>query len=220
MKIQHKRIMIIAIFVICLPAMSYAEKMYVTDVLNLTLRSGPSTENKILVMVKSGRQVDILERGEEWSLVKLANEKEGYVLNRYLQPNPTGRIRLEQLQITYDTIKQQEATLLEENTRFKNENEKLTAAIQSNEKMLKKLNGDYKKLKADSAEFLNLKSKHKQISGKLDAQTQRADALDAELSRIENNQYFKWFLAGSGVLLVGFVVGFASKRGRRRSSLL
>ena len=51
-------------------------------------------------------------------------------------------------------------------------------------------------------------------------QTKRAETLDKELSGVEKNQYIKWFLAGSGVLLVGFLVGFAAKRGRRRPSLL
>ena len=62
-----------------------------------------------------------MEPGDSWSLVRLANGKEGYVLNRYLVAQPTSAVRLEQLQITYDTIKQQADTLLEENTRFKNE---------------------------------------------------------------------------------------------------
>ena len=220
MKILFKRMIIMAILAMCFPVFGYAEKLYVTDVLNLTLRSGPSSEHKILTVVKSGRQVEILEPGEEWSFVRLANEKEGYVLNRYLQTNPTHKIKLEQLQITYDTLKQQAAILLEENTTYKTENQKLKAAIQGNEKAVKKLSDDYKKLKSDSAQFLDLKSKHTQVSEQLDAQTQKADALDAELSRLEKNQYIKWFLAGSGVLLLGFIVGASSKRARRRPSLL
>jgi SH3 domain protein len=86
--------------------------------------------------------------------------------------------------------------------------------------MLKSLSDDYKKLKAGSAEFLDLKTKYKKISEQLAEQTKRAKSLDEELRGVEKNQYIKWFLAGSGVLLIGFIVGFAARRGRRRPSLL
>ena len=220
MKVQLKRMVYVGICMMCLTALGFAESMYVTDVLKLTLRSGPSTEYKILAVIESGQQVDMLERGEEWSMVKLANGKEGYVLTRYLLADPTHNVRLEQLQIKHKAVMQQSATLLEENTRLKEENTKLKSTLQNSEKMLEDLGSDYEKLKTGSAEFLSLKSKYKKISTQLAEQTKRANTLDEELSGIEKNQYIKWFLAGSGVLLVGFIVGFSAKRGRRRPSLL
>ncbi len=220
MKIQLKRIMFMGICLMCFSAVAFAESRYVTDVLKLTLRSGPSMEHRILAVVESGQEVELLEPGETWSQVRLANGKEGYVLTRYLLSDPTHGIRLEQLQIKHKALMQQTATMLEENNRFRDENKKLKSALQGNEKMLKKLSNDYKKLKADSAEFLNLKAKYKKASLQLTEQTKRADALDEELGGIELNQYIKWFLAGSGVLLVGFIVGYSAKRGRRRPSLI
>ena len=220
MKFRFREILLIVIFVGWFSSSGSAETMYVTDVLKLTLRSGPSTEHKILAVIKSGQEVDVLETGEEWSLVTLENGKEGYVLTRYLLPEPPHRVRLEQLQKKHKALMQQAATLLEENTQLRNENSSLKSNLSSNEKILKNLSNDYKKLKAGSAEFLDLKSKYKNISEQLTKQTKKAKALDEELSGVEKNQYIKWFLAGSGVLLVGFIVGFAAKRGRRRPSLL
>ena len=139
MKGQLKRMVSVGICVMCLSAAGFAESMYVTDVLKLTLRSGPSTEYKILAVIESGQQVDMLEPGEEWSQVKLANGKEGYVLSRYLLPNPTHNVRLEQLQIKHKAVMQQSAALLEENTLLKDENKKLKSSLQGNEKMLEDL---------------------------------------------------------------------------------
>ncbi len=201
-------------------ATGFAESMYVTDVIKLTLRSGPSTEYKILAVVESGQLLEILEHGEDWSLVKLANEKEGYVLTRYLMPNPTHGVQLKQLQVKHKAITQQAAALLEENTQLRAENKKLKSTLSSTEKSLKKVDGEYKELKAGSAEFLTLKTKYKKASEQLAEQTKKAGKLDKELSKVELNQYIKWFLAGSGVLLVGFIVGFSARRQRRRPSLL
>ena len=220
MKILLKRIVFIGICVMCSSAVSFAETRYVTDLLKLPLRTGPSTEYKILALVVSGQQLEVVEPGENWSLVRLANGKEGYVLNRYLVEQPTSAVRLEQLQSKYTTLRQQATALIEENNRFKAENQTFKSSLDSNEKALTKLDTDYKELKASAAEFLSLKKKYQEVSTQLAEKTKRANALDKELRGLEMNQYIKWFLAGSGVLLVGFIIGFSAKRGRRRPSLM
>ena len=220
MKKLYKQILFLGIVLMFFSANGLAETMYVTDKLKLTLRSGPSLEHKILAVIESGQQVELLEPGEDWSLVRTAGEKEGYVLTRYLLPEPTHNVRLEKLQSKHKALMQQAATLLEENTRFKKEGRKLKSTLDVNEKALNKLRVDYEKLKAGSAEYIELKEKFKTVSGQLAEQTKRAEALDEELRSIEINQYIKWFLAGSGVLLVGFIVGFSARRQRRRPSLL
>ena len=135
-------------------------------------------------------------------------------------PEPTHNILLEKLQAKHKALMQQAATLLEENTAFRNEGKQLKSDLEKNEKALKQLSTDYDKLKAGSAEYIELKGKYQTVSGQLAEQTKRADTLDEELRAIEMNQYIKWFLAGSGVLLVGFIVGFSARRQRRRPSLL
>jgi len=220
MKQYVKQSVYLGIFLMFFSANGLAETMYVTDVLKLTLRSGPSTEHKILAVVESGQQIELLEPGEDWSLVRIASGKEGYVLTRYLMPDPTHNVRLEQLQTKHKALMLQAATLLEENTRLKKEDRQLKSTLDGNDKVLKKLRVDYEKLKAGSAEYIELKEKYKTASGQLAEQTKRAETLDEELRSIEINQYIKWFLAGSGVLLVGFIVGFSARKGRRRPSLI
>ena len=220
MKIQLKRVVLLGIYIMCFSEVGFAETRYVTDLLKLPLRTGPSTEYKILALVESGQRLDVVEPGENWSMVRLDNGKEGYVLNRYLVNQPTSAVRLEQLQSQHAILKQQTDALIEENQRFKEENQTYKTTLDSNEKELQKLDTDYKDLKASAAEFLSLKKKYQEVSTKLAEQTKKANALDKELSGLEMNQYIKWFLAGSGVLLVGFIIGFSAKRGRRRPSLM
>ncbi|MEJ2168812.1 MAG: TIGR04211 family SH3 domain-containing protein [Desulfobacterales bacterium] len=220
MNLKFKCLVLIGIGLAVFTGISHAESMYVTDLIKLTLRSGPSTEYKILAVVESGQQLEILESGEDWSLVRLGNDKEGYVLSRYLTPEPTHSILLEQLQEKHKALTQQAADLLDENTKLKAENQNLKASLDSTEQARQNLDKDYKELKAGSAEFLTLKAKYKQASEHLTVQTQKAEKLDEELSRVEMNQYIKWFLAGSGVLLVGFIIGFSARKQRRRPSLL
>jgi SH3 domain protein len=220
MNLQLKRVVFIGFFLTIFTGISHAESMYVTDLIKLTLRSGPSTEYKILDVVESGQQVEILQPGEDWSLARMADGKEGYVLTRYLTPEPTHNVLLEQLQEKHKVLTQQAAALLEENTQLKAENKNLKSTLDSTQQTFQKVDKDYKELKAGSAEFLTLKANYKQASEKLAEQTKRAEKLDEELSHVELNQYIKWFLAGSGVLLVGFIIGFSARKQRRRPSLL
>jgi len=197
-----------------------AETVYVSDMLKLTLRTGPSTENKILAVIESGQQLELLEPGNEWSRVQLPNGKEGWVLSRYLTPDETSNFRLERLQAQHKNLTVQAAELLEENKALKAENEKLRAEFETNEKEMVKARTDYETLKAEAAEFLTLKSRHATAVSKLAEQTARAQELEKQLTQLEMSTYIKWFLAGSGVLIIGFLIGFSTKRQRRRPALV
>jgi SH3 domain protein len=197
-----------------------AETMYVSDMLKLTLRTGPSIENKILAVIESGQQLELLEAGKEWSRVQLPNGQEGWVLSRYLTPNETSNVKLERLQEQHKNLTAQAAELLEENKMLKAENEKLRAEFEANQEAMVKSRNDYETLKAESAEFLTLKSKYTTAVSQLTEQTDRAQKLEEQLTQMEMNTYIKWFLAGSGVLIVGFIIGFSTKRQRRRPALV
>ena len=206
--------------VLCLlsPAV-YAETMYVSDILKLTLRTGPSTENKILAVIQSGQTMEVVEFGEEWSQVQLPNGREGWVLSRYLTPNETNNIKLDRLQAKHKNLMTQAATFLEENNRLKAENKKLGTEFKTNQKQAEKARSDYETLKTEAAEFLNLKSKYERAVSQLSKQTAKAEKFEEQLSKLEMSTYIKWFLAGSGVLIVGFLIGFSTKRQRRRPAL-
>lgn len=220
MKPIAKRYVILAVCLLLSYGAVSAETLYVTDNVKLTLRSGPSMEYKILAVIESGEQLEMLKSGDEWSYVKFGDDKEGYVLTRYLTPDPTHNVKLSQLETRHKELTQQAAALLEENTLLKNENQSLNSIAETNAKELKKLHEDYEKLKAESAEFLTLKSKYETAAAELAQQTQKADKLESEMGNLAMSQYIRWFLAGSGVLVAGFFIGYSARRQRRRSSLL
>ena len=194
--------------------------MYVSDVLKLTLRTGPSIENKIISVIESGQMMEVIKFGDEWSQVQLPNGKEGWVLSRYLTTNETHNIILERLEAKHKNLMIQAAELLEENNRLKAENKRLSTEFDANQKQLAKTQADFEALKTEVAEFLTLKTNYTLAASQLAEQTAKAKQLEEELSSLEMNTYIKWFLAGSGVLIVGFLIGFSTKRQRRRPALV
>ena len=193
--------------------------MYVSDILKLTLRTGPSIENKIISVIESGQMMEVIKFGDEWSQVQLPNGKEGWVLSRYLTTNETHNIKLERLEAKHKNLMIQAAELLEENNRLKAENKRFSTESKANQKQFVKTQADYEALKTEAAEFLTLKTNYKRAASQLTEQTAKAKQLEEELSSLEMNTYIKWFLAGSGVLIVGFLIGFSTKRQRRRPAL-
>lgn len=210
-----------SVLLLCLFSASvYGETMYVSDILKLTLRTGPSIENKIIAVIDSGQMMEVVEFGDEWSQVQLPNGKEGWVLSRYLTTNETNNIKLQRLETKHKNLMVQAAELLEENNRLKEENKRFSTESKTNQKQLAKTQSDYETLKAEAAEFLTLKTNYERAASQLAEQTAKAKQLEEQLSSLEMNAYIKWFLAGSGVLIVGFIIGFSTKRQRRRPALL
>ena len=193
--------------------------MYVSDILKLTLRTGPSIENKIISVIESGQMMEVIKFGDEWSQVQLPNGKKGWVLSRYLTTNETHNIKLERLEAKHKNLMIQAAELLEENNRLKAENKRFSTESKANQKQFVQTQADYEALKAEAAEFITLKANYKRAASQLAEQTTKAKQLEEELSSLEMSTYIKWFLAGSGVLIVGFLIGFSTKRQRRRPAL-
>ena len=208
-------------FMILISSLSaQAESMYVTDVFKVDLRTGPSTEYKIIKMVESGQKIELIEPGQDWSLVRLNDGKEGWILNRYMISDETSKIKLVKLELEHSTLKAKFNSIFEENSELKTDNQKLGSELSDTKKELERFRNDYESLKADSAEFLTLKSNFEKASMELSEQTQKSNELEKQVSNLEVSYYIKWFLAGSGVLIAGFVLGFNTKRQRRQSSLL
>jgi SH3 domain protein len=188
-------------------------------ILKLTLRTGPSIENKIISVIESGQMMEVIKFGDEWSQVQLPNGKKGWVLSRYLTTNETHNIKLERLEAKHKNLMIQAAELLEENNMLKAENKRFSTESKANQKQFVQTQADYEALKAEAAEFITLKANYKRAASQLAEQTTKAKQLEEELSSLEMSTYIKWFLAGSGVLIVGFLIGFSTKRQRRRPAL-
>jgi SH3 domain protein len=205
-------------FTFCIPH-ALATKMYVGELKSITVRTGQGTSHKIIAMIKSGQPVEVLEKGENWSKIGLPNGKTGWVLTRFLTSATPNKLLLEDLSTKYDALKIQADQLSKDNQKHLAENQKLKTDLNQSQSSLKRLNLSYNALRKESAEFLSLQKNYKQTSSELVKQREKAEKLERELSKIKFNQNIRWFLAGAGVLLVGFVIGFSVRRQRRKPSL-
>ena len=203
-----------------------AETMYVSDVLKLTVRDGKGTGEKIIAVIQSGQTVEVLQPEDEWALVKLDDGQEGWVLNRYLTGRMTNNIKLNLLKKKHKALIAQSAALLEEKIKLKEEkinlneeNKKFKAEVDKIQKEAEEFKMSYETLKTESSNYINLKSKYTKTASKLDEYTKNYELLEKELTKLEFKQTVRGLLTGAGVLLLGFIIGFSTRRQRRRTTL-
>jgi len=197
----------------------WAETAYIVDSIKVALRSGPGNDQKSLGMAESGNPVEVLKSGEEWSLVRLGNGTEGFLLTRYLTATPPARFRMDQLQEKTKALTAQAASLLEENKRLKGENEELAAAVSAARKEVAALHGEFDAFRQEASDVTALKSRNDALAAELDQKKREVSQLESRPMAILENENLYWFLAGAAVLLVGFFAGYSVKRPRRWSTL-
>ncbi len=211
------RLIVIGCWLLVMAATSWAEPVYVSENIRLTVRKDPGNDKKIISILTSGDQVNVAQYGDEWTKIKLADDKEGWVLSRFLSTQMPSSVALKALEKKYADLVAQSGAPYEDYLRLKTDNEKLTADQQNCGKQLQALNDSYQTLKKDSQEVVKLRADYEGVLTQMAEQKNKLDALEAEVGKASFDQNFKWFLAGSGVLLIGFLIGLISKRKRSYS---
>jgi SH3 domain protein len=217
-----KRICLAMFLILMLTTASAAqdETAYITDTFEVTLRTGPGIDHKIVAMLRSGQSVSVIEEGEEWTQVELSDGRQGYVLGRFLSQSPPARTALDRVQGAYEQLQRRAESLAAENDLMRSENQTLEARLEKVRAELAQVQEQYTTLKTESADFFTLKTRYERAAASLRQSTERVQQLEAEVSRLELKKNVRWFLSGAGVLVLGFLIGFSAKKQRRRSSLL
>ena len=215
-----KRLFIIAILLVLLPAVVHAEKKYINDLLEITLRTGQGIDHKIIEIVKSGQMVEVIKPGDQWTKIRRLNGTEGWVVSRFLTSNKPNILLLKELQEKHEAIVIRTDSQLEEIAKLQEDNKELRSKLTVSAKTLNDLNNSYETLKKESGEFLQLKSNYNKATARLTKQKQKIQKYEEELSKLEQRQIFRWIFTGAGILFLGFLIGLSGKRQRRRPSLL
>jgi SH3 domain protein len=210
----------VLIGILILPAASRAETAYVSEEFEITMRTGPGADRKIISMIKSGNALEILEKGEEWSMVRIPNGKEGWVLNRYITASQPSSMVLERVRKDYDVLAAKYKDVKERFDQLDVQKKATDADLSQIRRNLDELSAEYETLKKESSDFLKLKQRHQEMTAELEAEKTRSAKLDEENLQMKHDRIFQWVLTGGGIMLVGFFIGlFSSSRRKPRSSL-
>jgi len=204
---------------------SWAQKAYVTDSLKITLRTGPSIENKIIVMLDSGQPVEVLESSGEWSRVLVVgaggSTQEGWVLSRFLMPRSPWEMQAKAFMGENAELKEKLATTEKELRESTGRSQELAVKLRDTTTAFARLENEYKSLKQGAAGFLELKTEHESTVSQLENTKKELLRLTKENEELQSSQRIKWFATGASVLFVGLIFGLVMgrKQRKRRSTL-
>ena len=204
MKFVKSGFIALLVCVIFSVGISFAETVYVGGVMKITMRRGPGTNHKIIAMLATGESLEIVENGRDWSQVRNAEGKEGWVLTRFITRDVPMKRQVEALE-----KKNKDLTVLLEKIKAENRD------VEATRKKLAVIEAAYNRLKKKSADFLALEAAHEEMTQAFTQQKDRILALENRLSKED----IKWFLSGAGVLVVGIILGMSTRRKKQRSLL-
>ena len=209
---------------------------YVSDVLILTVRTGPGKTFEIFKTIESNEQLLILEEKGNYSKIQLSNGDIGWVQSQYLTFKTPDNIIIAKLKRKIQNLiiknnlqeknieilsrksKDNQTVLLDEKNKLKTMLSQSIAdknnCIEKYSKIKKNYNDLLKKSKtvvAISKENENLKESNKELLDKL-------EDLEYKNKTLLKIGMIKWFLSGAGVIFLGWIIGRSVTIRRPRSS--
>lgn len=187
-----------------------AETVYVTDNLNLSLRSEPNNQSKVLKLLPTGTPLTVITENRKtgFTQVRLDNGTEGYIPTRNTIKEPPSRFQLE-------TANKNLVSLQAENATLKADLAKLKDSITPGTSFEKSLAAERDQLSRELNELKKSASNTMQLKNERDELQERVVNVERDLQQFKlENQALKdsskqdWFLYGGILSLAGVLLGF------------
>jgi len=188
---------------------AFAETVYVSDNMKFTLRSGESSNHKIIKMLSSGTKLTLLDNNKTtgYSKVKTSGGLVGYLPTRFIQNKP--------INSWYLTKANQELELL------KSENEQIKAslaeiqqnnssAVVSNSDLIKErdqLSNDLNDIRQTASNAIQLKQQRNELQERVVNVERELQQLKREKQALEDSTSQEWFLYGGILSFLGIFFG-------------
>ncbi len=212
---QQRLLPLICICLLCLATTVLADPVaYISDQLEVPVRTGTSIQHRIIKMLSSGSAVEVLasEAGEGYAQVRMADGSEGYVLSRYLMRQPSARDRLAAVEPRLAELRATNAELREREQALTKQLATLDASYQALQTSNQALTLELEEIKRVSAQALELRDENSRLSAELEQQQAALQREVLKSQRLQNSTDRKWFVTGAGVTLLSLFLGLIIPR--------
>ena len=191
-----------------------AQTVWVSDVFEITLRTGPSTNNAIQMMLESGTELEVLERDDEsgYSRVRTPAGTEGWVLSRYLMSEPAAREQLALLTRQLNSAAEEGSSMESQLDSVRSEFAEATLRIDALEREKSDLEKELAEIRETAADTLAIDSQNQSLQERLTDADIRISLLEQENESLSSQTTRNWFITGSLVLFGGILLGLILPR--------
>lgn len=195
-----------------------AETRYVSDNLEITMRSGKGTSYGITRMLRSGTPVDVIEEDKEagYTHVRVKGGKEGWVLSRFLMKGQAARDRLAAAEKSLAELELENRKMETSMAALTDEKAALEKELASLEGQTRNVSQELSEIKRTASSALAIDSENKDLKGRVVSLERQLQTLQQENEGLRDRTARDWFMVGAGVVLLGIIVGLIIPRIRLR----
>lgn len=203
---------------------SWATKAYITDSMEIDLRTGPSIESRSIAEISTGQDVEVLDRRNEWSYVRVfeggESKKEGWVLSRYLVDRLPWALQAKSLKEENRWLKKKLPVIEEKLSETTRREQEFREELRNSAEEFQKVRQEYEALKEGAAEYSRLKATNDATRTNLGTIESDLQRLSQENELLQSAEKSKWFALGALVVLCGLMIGIVvGRQQRKRRSL-
>lgn len=187
-----------------------AETRYVSDDLEIMVRSGKSAGHRIIASLKSGAKINVIEsdKASGYSKVKLGATREGWILTRLLKNQPSAKSRLAKAEATVARLKAASDQSTQNLNQITEQHGNLSAESGELKKLNESLSRELTQLRDTSSNAVQILEERDQLQQRVVTIERELETVKRENDMLKNSDAQDWFLIGSGVLLFGIFLGF------------
>ena len=187
----------------------WSKTMYIDDILQVPLRSGPDTTYRIIHKgLQSGLPLQIL--GEDatsgYSHVKTPSGLEGYLQTRYLSAEPIAEDQLAAAKQKMNLLETEKDRLNKELEQLNQEFKALNSSHQKGANQLDQALKELAAIKAISADALNLDQRTRELGESNEQLRNELELVQAENMRLNEKSDSNMMLIGGGLVTLGVVL--------------
>jgi len=210
---------ILLLIVICLflsTAAAFSETVYVSDSFEITMRTGPGGEFKIIAMLKSDTPLTLLKEDVSWGNVRTLAGTEGWVLKRYITDKIPNSILVETYKKSNEKLRNQITEFKKTNSELNETKNSILSDRDKGNKEYEKILDEYNALKKDAANVIQIRDSYTKTKQILENELKKSVELLKENDKLRFSANMKWFLSGAGVLIFGWIIGIIMGRYKRK----
>lgn len=217
LNIQFPSAAVFALLACFVAQSAVAQTRYISDELDINVRTGKTSKHRIVSVLSSGTKVTIIEQDDSgWSQVRMPNGKEGWVLTRYLSSQPVARDQLASMQ---RASKQKDKQLLrmqeklDNLTRDRSELQQEKARLEAENAALE---GQFNDISATAARTLEINDANRSLEVQVSELVTERDKLTYEINYHRDRR--DHMIIGGLICGAGILIGLILPRlGRKKS---
>jgi SH3 domain protein len=217
-----KNLFILVVCFLGLAGNAVAETLYVSDTLEITMRSGKGTNFGITRMLRSGTPVEVLatDKKSGYTQVRTKSGKEGWVLSRFLMNGQAARDRLATAEKNLAELELENRKLTTAMTALTEEKSGLETNLQELEGQSRGVSQELSEIRRTASSALAIDSENKDLKGRMVSLERQLQTVQQENETLKDRTARDWFMVGAAVVLLGIIVGLIIPkiRFRKKSS--